>query len=280
MTPAVAPPRRGRVAVTVSNPELQGLDPAAREAYGRFLLAMADSELVIGHRHSEWTGFAPSAEEDVAFSSIAQDEMGHAHLYYALVTGASEDDAVDRLALDRGPRQMRHLPLLHAANGDWYFTIARHVYWDAWEDVLLSAALWSKLPLLASASQRILNEEVYHEEHAAQWLELLSSRRAPHARLAAAMRRVVDVGGNPALRLDGLDVLGRLELLPGHGDLADGFAASLRRRLEHVGRWNPRELNWVLENLDSRGPWPSPRGLRQLHDELTGMRRAHPGATW
>ena len=278
MTATLAAPRRARLAVT--NPQLQDIDDDLRQAYGRFLLAMADSELVIGHRHSEWTGFAPNAEEDVAFSSIAQDEMGHAHLYYALITGASEDDAVDRLALDRGPREMRHLPLLHAGNGDWYFTTARHVYWDAWEDVLLSAALWSDLPLLASAAQRILNEEVYHEEHATQWLELLSSRRNPHARLAAAMRKVVDIGGNPALRLDGLDDLGATEHFPARQDLADGFAASLCRRLEHVGRWNPRELNWALENLDSPGPWASPRGLRQLHEELTGMRRAHPGATW
>jgi ring-1,2-phenylacetyl-CoA epoxidase subunit PaaC len=279
MSAATALPRR-RSSIAVTNPQLQDVDPVTRGAYGRFLLAMADSELVIGHRHSEWTGFAPSAEEDVAFSSIAQDEMGHAHLYYALITGATEDDAVDRLALDRGPRQMRHLPLLHAANGDWYFTIARHVYWDAWEDIVLSAALWSKLPLLASAAQRVLNEEVYHEEHATQWLELLSSRRNPHARLVAAMRRVVDIGGNPALRLDGLEELGALKHLPGRPELAEGFAASLRRRLEHVGRWNPRELNWALEHLNSSGPWPSPRGLRLLHDELTGMRRAHPGATW
>ena len=272
--------RRRSSPVEVSNPQLADLDPQARDGYARFLVAMADSELVIGHRHSEWTGFAPNAEEDVAFSSIAQDEMGHAHLYYALVTGTGDEDAVDRLALDRGPGDLRHLPVLHAPNGDWYFTIARHVYWDAWEDVLLSAALWSKLPLLASAAQRILNEEVYHEEHAIQWLELLSSRRNQHARLAAAMRRVVDIGGNPALRLDGLADLGAMGFLPAQAELAETYAASLRRRLAHVGRWNPREVNWVLEGLPSTGPWRTPRGLRQLHDELTGMRRAHPGATW
>jgi ring-1,2-phenylacetyl-CoA epoxidase subunit PaaC len=272
--------RRLATPMTVTNPALAELDAATRDAYGRFLLAMADSELVIGHRHSEWTGFAPNAEEDIAFSSIAQDEMGHAHLYYALIAGSADEEAVDRLALDRSPGAMRHLPLLHALNGDWYFTIARQLYWETWEDVLLSAALWSKLPLLASAAQRVLNEEVYHEEHATQWLELMSARRGSHARLAAAMRRVVDVGGNPALRLDGLAALGDAGRLPQQQELADGFAASLRRRLEHVGHWNPRELNWALESLPSRGPWPSPRGLRSLHQELTGMRRAHPGATW
>ncbi|HEV1996760.1 MAG TPA: 1,2-phenylacetyl-CoA epoxidase subunit PaaC [Candidatus Dormibacteraeota bacterium] len=266
--------------VDVTNPQLQGVAPAIRDAYGRFLVAMADSELVIGHRHSEWTGFAPNAEEDVAFSSIAQDEMGHAHLYYALVTGATDEDAIDRLALDRSARSMRHLPLLHAPNGDWYFTIARHIYWDAWEDVLLSAALQSTLPLLASASQRLLNEELYHEEHAVQWLELLSSRSSSRARLQAALTRVVELGGNPARRLDGLRELGEQGLLPAATDLDAGYAASLRRRLEHVGGWPTVDAQAALAGLNSDGPWPSPPGLQRLHSELTGMRRAHPGATW
>ena len=266
--------------VDVTNPSLVGIAAPIREAYGRFLLAMADSELVIGHRHSEWTGFAPSAEEDVAFSSIAQDEMGHAHLYYALISGATDEDAIDRLALDRGARSMRHLPLLHAPNGDWYFTIARHVYWDAWEDVLLSAALQSTLPLLASASQRLLNEEVYHEEHAVQWLQLLSSRSPSRARLQTALKKAVDLGGNPARRLDGLRDLGQGGLLAPAPDLEAGFAASLRRRLEHVGGWSAADADDSLAGLTSDGPWTSPPGLQRLHRDLTGMRRAHPGATW
>ena len=266
--------------VNVTNPELQGIAAATRDAFGRFLLAMGDSELIIGHRHSEWTGFAPNAEEDVAFSSIAQDEMGHAHLYYALFAGPADDDAIDRLALDRGVRSMRHLPVLHAPNRDWYFTIARHVYWDTWEDVLLSAALQSALPLLASASQRLLNEEVYHEEHAIQWLELISSRSSSRTRLQAALKKVVELGGNPARRLDGVRQLGQEGLLPPLRDLEAAYGASLRRRLEHLGGWSAMEVAESLDALASDGPWTAPPGLRQLHRDLTGMRRAHPGATW
>jgi ring-1,2-phenylacetyl-CoA epoxidase subunit PaaC len=267
-------------AVVVSNPQLQHLDPGTRAAYGAMLVAMADSELVIGHRHSEWTGFAPAAEEDVAFSSIAQDEMGHAHLYYALVAGAADGGAVDSLALDRGPRSMRHLPVLHARNGDWFFTIARHIYWEVWEDVLLSAARASSLPLLGGAAERVLNEELYHEEHAMQWLQLLSSRPRQRRRLQSALTRVTALGGNPAPRLDGLAELGAAGLLASRHDLAGGFSASLRRRLTAVGGWQASEAATALAGLDSRGPWTSPPGLLQLHRDLTGMRRAHPGAAW
>jgi ring-1,2-phenylacetyl-CoA epoxidase subunit PaaC len=264
--------------VEVTNARLQDLEPGLRGALGALLLAMADSELVIGHRHSEWTGFAPNAEEDIAFSSIAQDEMGHAHLYYALITGVSEEDAVDALAMDRPARALRHLPLLHAANGDWFFTIARQFFWEVWEDVLLGAALSTRLPLLPSAAQRVLNEELYHEEHATQWLELLSSRDRQRRRLQAAMGKVCALGGNPARRLDGLEALGAAGALATATELADAFALSMTRRLLIAG-WRQADVDAALAGLGGN-PTTRPPGLNQLYQDLTGMRRAHPGASW
>ncbi len=264
---------------TVPNPALQEMPPGLRDDYGRLLLFLADSELVIGHRHSEWTGFAPSAEEDVAFSSIAQDEMGHAHLYYALLVGADNEDAVDALALDRGPRQMRHLPLLHAPNGDWFFTIARHFYWDLFEEVFLSAAVDSQLPLLGSAARRVLNEEIYHQEHATQWLQLLSSKAPQRRRLAAQLTRVAAMGGNPLARADGLVELGLTAALPASNQLADEYAGALRQRLAVAG-WSRTETEPVLGALAGSPPAEAPPGLYQLHRDLTGLRHAHAGASW
>src|SRR5437762_4799446 len=69
---------------------------------GRLLLELADDELIVGWRDSEWTGIAPTLEEDVAFSSIAQNEIGHARAAYELLG----DDA-DALAFDRRPEEYR-----------------------------------------------------------------------------------------------------------------------------------------------------------------------------
>jgi peptide/nickel transport system substrate-binding protein len=63
------------------------------------VLALADDELVLGHRHAEWTGWAPYLEEDLAFSSIAQDEMAHARALYELAEPLAEGDT-ERLGLD------------------------------------------------------------------------------------------------------------------------------------------------------------------------------------
>ena len=66
------------------------------------LLAFADDELILGWRNSEWTGIAPFLEEDVAFSSIAQNEIGHARALYELVA-AELGTTADALAFDRAP---------------------------------------------------------------------------------------------------------------------------------------------------------------------------------
>ena len=70
------------------------------------LLEIADDELILGWRNSEWTGIAPFLEEDVAFSSIAQNEIGHARALYQLVADELGTTA-DELAFDRSPSEYR-----------------------------------------------------------------------------------------------------------------------------------------------------------------------------
>ncbi len=54
--------------MTVAAPAGLGLESLLR--------SMADDEFVIGFSDSEWTGIAPILEEDIAMSSLAQDELG------------------------------------------------------------------------------------------------------------------------------------------------------------------------------------------------------------
>ena len=50
------------------------------------VLAFADDEHLIGQHHTEWIGIAPFLEEDLAITSIAQGELGHAARLYELLT--------------------------------------------------------------------------------------------------------------------------------------------------------------------------------------------------
>ena len=127
------------------------------------LLALADDELVIGWRDSEWTGIAPLLEEDVAFSSIAQNEIGHARAVYELLA----DDA-DALAFDRALDEYRCAPLVELRLLDWAHAIARRWLYETADEIRITA-LMDELPLAA----KINREEAYHRMHAEMWHERL-----------------------------------------------------------------------------------------------------------
>ena len=51
---------------------------------------IADDHLILGHRNSEWTGLGPILEEDIAFSSMAQDKLGQAQALYQILQKMGE----------------------------------------------------------------------------------------------------------------------------------------------------------------------------------------------
>lgn len=140
------------------------------EALVSLVTAIADDELVLGHRHSEWTGYAPHIEEDVAFSSIAQDEIGHAAAFYALVARLTGDDA-DRLALGREKDEYRNAVLCERPNKDWAFTLARHWLYDHADAIRLEALEQTAHEELRALVAKIRREERYHLLHADTWLK-------------------------------------------------------------------------------------------------------------
>jgi ring-1,2-phenylacetyl-CoA epoxidase subunit PaaC len=143
------------------------------------LLGIADDELVLGWRDSEWTGIAPVLEEDVAFSSIAQNEIGHARAIYQLLS----DDA-DALAFDRPPEEYRCSPLVELRFvPDWARTIARRVLYEAADELRLESLKASSDQAVAGLAAKIDREEAYHRMHAELWHERLAGEQRYRAAL-------------------------------------------------------------------------------------------------
>jgi ring-1,2-phenylacetyl-CoA epoxidase subunit PaaC len=124
------------------------------------LLDIADDELVLGWRNSEWTGIAPFLEEDVAFSSIAQNEIGHARALYEL---AAEEvgTTADELAFDRSPEEYRCAQLVELKGSE--------------DDDL------------AGLAAKIDREEAYHRMHALMWIDRLQETEEGARRLRDAV---------------------------------------------------------------------------------------------
>src|SRR5262249_18844956 len=161
------------------------------------LLALADDEFVIGYANSEWTGIAPVLEEDIAFSSLAQDELGHAKLFYELLSELqiangklqsesepnlqspiSNFQSVDEIAYGRPPDAFRNAQLVEQPRGDWAYSVSRQFLYDTADYVRLESLQRSAYAPLANAAGSIIREEKYHLLHAHTWLERLAGGSA------------------------------------------------------------------------------------------------------
>src|SRR5689334_188341 len=154
--------------------------PASQQQLERVLLGLADDELVIGWRDSEWTGIAPLLEEDVAFSSIAQNEIGHARAVYQLLAGPEGD--ADVLAFDRKLEDYRCAPLVELHLLDWAHSIARRWLYEVADEIRITALKADSDSVVAGLAAKIDREEAYHRMHAEMWHERL--RDEPRFRAA------------------------------------------------------------------------------------------------
>ena len=142
------------------------------ESEARSLLEIADDELILGWRDSEWTGIAPLLEEDVAFSSIAQNEIGHARALYELVA-RERGVTADELAFDRSPEEYRCTRLVELRLLDWEMTIARHYLYEQADAERLERLKQSDDAEIAGLAAKIDREETYHRMHAQMWFDRL-----------------------------------------------------------------------------------------------------------
>jgi ring-1,2-phenylacetyl-CoA epoxidase subunit PaaC len=139
-------------------------------------LEIADDELILGWRDSEWTGIAPLLEEDVAFSSIAQNEIGHARALYELVA-RERGTTADELAFDRSPDEYQCMTLVERRFLDWEKTIARHYLYEEADAKRLDQLKQSDDPEIAGLAAKIDREEAYHRMHAQMWFDRLKDER-------------------------------------------------------------------------------------------------------
>ena len=207
------------------------------------LLAIADDELILGWRDSEWTGIAPTLEEDVAFSSIAQNEIGHARALYELAAAELDTDA-DALAFDRAPEEYRCAPFVELRLLDWAHTIARRYLYEEADRVRLDALRASDDKELAGLAAKIDREEVYHRMHAEMW----AARLRDEPRFRDAVNELWPYA------------LGVLEPEQ-RGELAQrvGLRVESTQAVER-GQHTPE--------------------LAELWNEMTEVRRSVPGANW
>ncbi|MEV5882354.1 1,2-phenylacetyl-CoA epoxidase subunit PaaC [Streptomyces sp. NPDC052020] len=229
-------------------------------------LALGDDALVLSHRLGEWAGRAPVLEEEVALANIALDLLGQARV---LLSMAGDED---ELAYLREERAFRNLQLVEQPNGDFAHTIARQLYFSAYQHLLYGRLAEGDGPFAPLAAKAV-KEVAYHLDHAEQWtLRLGDGTDVSHERMRRACAALWRYTGEMFQPVPGLD--------------AD-WAAMETAWLERVGEVLRRATLTVPDGPRS-GAWTAGAGRQGLHTEPFGrmlaemqhLHRSHPGASW
>lgn len=259
--------------------QLASLQPAVTQALSRKLLAMADDELILAHRDSEWCGHAPILEEDIAFANIAQDELGHAGLWYGLLQALEGSDP-DRLVFFRPARDYRNARMLELPNGDWAFSMLRQYLFDSYEMILLERLLDSALQPLAQAADKARREEIYHLRRTRAWVQRLGQGTTE------SQRRM-----QGALNLLWPHTAQLFSPLRGEEHLVHAGIVTSSQELEE--RWRDTVVRFLQDSglslddgqhahIDSETPGRDvhTEHLPALIDELQSVARLDPEASW
>jgi ring-1,2-phenylacetyl-CoA epoxidase subunit PaaC len=229
-------------------------------------IALGDDALVLAQRLGEWAGHAPVLEEDVALANIALDLLGQARVLLSL---AGDED---ELAYLREEREFRNVQLVEQPNGDFAHTIARQLYFSAYQE-LMYGELATGGGESAALAAKAVKEVAYHRDHAEQWtLRLGDGTAESHKRMGRALDALWRYTGELFQPVEGLPV--DLPALRGPW-------------LETVGGIVGRATLTLPDGPDHT-PWAAGAGRQGVHTEPFGrmlaemqhLHRSHPGASW
>ena len=242
-------------------------------AIAQVLLALADDELFMGHRHSEWLGVAPFLEEDLAHASIAQDELGHARALYGFLT-----DDIDALTFERRPDEYRSSWFVELPCHIWEDALVRHFFYDLAEQVRWQSLAQSSVEGAAHIAAKAMREEEYHLAHAVLLVErLLAGTEDSRARVHGALDRLYPVARSlfepTPDEAEAVASGGLIPAIAQEGQWVD----VVRSRLEPAGTI----LDWAApaQGLGGRAGMRSEH-FAELHANMTAVYAIDPAAAW
>ncbi len=243
-----------------------------------YVLRLADTALVLGHRLSEWSSRAPTLEEDIALSNIALDHIGQARALYAHAAklegnGRNEDD----LAFLRGAPQYLNVQLVERENGDFAVTMARQLFYSAFAAPHFSMLAKSCDAEVAGIAGKAAKECAYHLRHASEWvIRLGDGTEESRQRMQNAVDDLWMYTGElfEADAIDGAMITQGVGVDP--GSVKPSWDATIDTVLAEALLAKPKS------------GWMSSGGKRGQHTEHLGhmlgqmqsLHRAYPGVTW
>lgn len=243
-----------------------------------FLYKIADDQLIIGHRNSEWTGLGPILEEDIAFSSIAQDKIGQSQHIYELLHTLGEKDA-DTIAFTRNNNDYKCCHLVEHPIGEYDFSLIRNFFFNHAEELRFGMLSSSSYEPLGKLAKKYRGEIKYHIMHSDTWIgQLAKASEESKLRLQTA----IDTHFNLALGIfeDGqsANTLNEMKIFEGESVLKDKWLEKITQLLNNSGLSVPDKAAWNPAYGGRKGFHSE--YLQPLLNEMGEVFRLDPKAEW
>lgn len=248
-------------------------------ALKRMLYAMADDSLIIAHRNSEWTGLGPMLEEDIAFSSIAQDKMGHALALYTLLHQLGEPEP-DISAFTRNEQQFTCCQFVEYPIGGYDFSLMRHFLFDSADLLRYELLEQSAYEPLAKLAVKVRGEIKYHVFHADTWIIQLGSQgnEESKARMQSALNECYPLALGIFESSSNEQILIESGIFKGEKDLEARWHDRISGIFDKAGLTIP-DSDSIQRVYGGRKGFHS-QYLQPLLDEMTEVFGIDPSAEW
>ena len=243
-----------------------------------FTLALGDDALVLAHRLSEWSGAAPTLEEDIALSNLGLDLIGQARLFYAYAVelegkGRSEDD----LAYFRTAAEYRNLLIVELEIGDFAHSIARQFLYAAFLHPYFEALSHSKDVRLAEIATKAVKEMAYHVRHTSEWVIRLGDGTAESKRrMVQALDDLWGYTGEMFEMSSDEHNLVAAGIAPDRAAITQRWTKTVDAVLQQATLHRPKDRNMQSGGRSGRHT----EFLDHMLAEMQVLARQHPGATW
>ncbi|KUG08465.1 1,2-phenylacetyl-CoA epoxidase subunit PaaC [Solirubrum puertoriconensis] len=242
------------------------------------LYRLADDQLILGHRNSEWNGLGPILEEDIAFSSMAQDKLGHSLQLYTLLHNLGEAEP-DTVAFTRNAPQFHCTQLVELPIGDYAFSLIRHFLYDHAELLRFQLLATSSYEPLAQVARKLKGELKYHVLHANTWVKQLgTSTEEAIEMLQTALNETLPYALGLFEKTEHEEAIIADGIFPGEDELKAQWLESISKVLA--------QTNLELPDLSTVAPVYGGRHgehtehLQPLLDEMAEVFRLDPTADW
>ncbi|WP_295126197.1 1,2-phenylacetyl-CoA epoxidase subunit PaaC [uncultured Chitinophaga sp.] len=251
-----------------------------QQAITYLLTKMADDALILGHRNSEWTGLGPIMEEDIAFSSMAQDKIGHALGLYSILHETYHAPDPDQYAFLREEKDYLCCHLVELPIGEYDFSLMRHFLFDHADALRYEFMEKSSLEALRPLSKKLKGEIKYHTLHANAWLtQLCSAGDESYARMQSALDYCFPLAlGMFERREEMEDRLMDEKIYPGEEQLKEAWLERIYPILVKSSLNLPDPVNTSPINGGRHGYHT--QHLQPLLNEMSAVFRLDPTAKW